>query len=316
MSAGVKSQLINTIIAILICIIIGTIDIITTSKFRMYPLYLIPIYLVLNYNKRFYLLIIIGISLVSMLLSEYIHDKTIEVHSFWNIFIILIMYYIFINIFTRVISEKKIIEAKNLELAKGLDEKSLLIRELYHRLKNNINSLISIITLQPRDENTDNTQEILNKLNVYSHLFEMLCYDKKTDEEINLYLYLKKLTDTLKESFNSNIPVNLKYSDVLIKNSYATSVGLIINELITNSVKYAAAGTDNEIKIEINFEKKQDTLTIFYYDNGKGFNYDEMMTDSETHFGLFLIKTLVDQHHGKLEYNNKQPEFKISLLLK
>jgi two-component system, sensor histidine kinase PdtaS len=145
----------------------------------------------------------------------------------------------------------------------------------------------------------------------------MLCYDKKTDEEINLYLYLKKLTDTIIKSFDSKVAIGLKYSDALIKNDYAISVGLIINELVMNSVKHSAADADDKINIEISFEKKQNILTIYYCDDGKGFNYDEIIKDSEYHLGLFLIKTLVEQYHGKLEYHDsKYPEFIITLLLK
>jgi hypothetical protein len=147
MSGSDKSGLKYNFIAVVICLIIGFIDIITTSEYRMYPFYLVPIYLVLNYNKKYYLILIIGISLICMLISEYLHFNRIELHSSWNIFMVIIMYYIFIKIFTGIITEK-IINAQNLELEKGLNEKSLLIRGSYHRLKNNINSLVSLITLQ------------------------------------------------------------------------------------------------------------------------------------------------------------------------
>jgi two-component system, sensor histidine kinase LadS len=198
---------------------------------------------------------------------------------------------------TKLIEEQKDNEIKlnilvakktnNLEIA--LEEKEILLRELNHRVKNNMQTIISLIRLQ-NDEIEDAKINMLlstiqNRISAMSHLHELL-YRKDTITFVDAYEYFERIVFEIQQSFEHTIEVEYDTNCTLSSES-AIYCGLIINELLTNSFKHAFDENESGF-IKIDFFKNDNEYSIIYTDNGKG--YDS--TIKKESLGLILIETL------------------------
>lgn len=178
-------------------------------------------------------------------------------------------------------------KTKNLNIA--LEEKDILLKELNHRVKNNMQTIISLIRLQNDEINDININNLLttiqNRISAMSHLHELL-YQKNTIAFIDANEYFEKIIFGVQQSFNENITIQYKITTNIDAES-AIYCGLILNELITNSFKHAF--NSNEIGlINITFYSKDGEYCLQYKDNGKGYN----SLDKKETLGLILIETL------------------------
>lgn len=128
-------------------------------------------------------------------------------------------------------------------------------------------------------------------------------YQSKSKSDIELDDYISELTDEIKNSLNFKKAINvIKQVDKIKLNiSVAIPIGLILNELITNSIKHAFDNTEKpEIKIKVELNNK--TIKLEYSDNGKGVeNINEIKSET---LGLILIDSLSGQIDGKYEFKN------------
>ncbi len=181
---------------------------------------------------------------------------------------------------------------KTKDLKEALDEKGLLLKELHHRVKNNMQMIISLIRLQA-DEISDKKildifTTIQNRINAMSHLHELL-YKQDNISHINAYEYFDKMIDELKDSYeNENIKIVLDIGCEL-KMEQAIYCGLILNELVTNSFKYGFDEEGGTVRIILKKDDKQYKLCIC--DDGSGYNQKE----DKNSLGLLLVDTLVDK---------------------
>ncbi len=180
------------------------------------------------------------------------------------------------------VSEK----TKDLEIA--LDEKGLLLKELNHRVKNNMQTIVSLIRLQSDEIEDKRYQEILttiqNRINAMSHLHELL-YQRDNITHVNAYEYFSILVEELKYTYENEITINLEIKAEL-KMHQAIYCGLILNELVTNSFKYAFP--DEQGHIDIKLYEENNIIKLIVSDDGVGYT-DMKKTDS---LGLILIETL------------------------
>lgn len=211
---------------------------------------------------------------------------------------------------TKLIEEQKDTEVKlnnlvakktnKLEIA--LEEKEVLLRELNHRVKNNMQTIISLIRLQ-NDEIQDTKINMLlstiqNRISAMSHLHELL-YRKDTITFVNAYEYFERIVFEIQQSFEHEIEVEYDTNCTLSAES-AIYCGLIINELLTNSFKHAFGKNESGF-IKIDFFKNDNEYSLIYSDNGKG--YDS--TIKKESLGLILIETLTKkQLKAKLDINS------------
>jgi|GEM_PF-4748506 len=176
------------------------------------------------------------------------------------------------------------------ELKLLLNKKDLIIKELNHRFKNNMQMLISSIEVFINDTNNKDFNEILvtiqNRINAIKYLQEQLCYEKNITK-INIYIYFETLIEELQNMFNkTNIKINMNIN-VDVKVDDAFLLGLIINELIINSLKYAFPNNDGYI--EINLNKYNNKYSLVIIDNGIGY----VKNDNKNSIGLSLVESLV-----------------------
>ncbi|WP_263833910.1 7TM diverse intracellular signaling domain-containing protein [Sulfurospirillum oryzae] len=186
--------------------------------------------------------------------------------------------------------ERKVMEkTQNLNVA--LAEKELLLKELNHRVKNNMQMIVSLVRLQRdeiKDEKLDDMfQTIQNRINAMSHLHELL-YKQDTISHVNAYEYFTLLIDEFEESCHSNISIHFDIKAEL-ENEHAVYCGLILNELMSNAFKYAFPNGHGDITILL--EKIDNRFKLFVADNGVGYDQDV----ASNSLGLILVHTLVIQ---------------------
>lgn len=195
------------------------------------------------------------------------------------------------------------------DLNEELNNKNVLLRELHHRVKNNLQIISSLISLQTTRISDENSKKVLMDTNFrilsISLIHEKLFMSKKL-EQIPMLDYIHTLTDELRRSFSesSDILFEIKCEDIDVDLEQSVPIGLIINELITNSIKYAFKGIEKkDKKISIIVEKKEDSKLYFaIFDNGKGVDLDSIKQG----FGFKLLKTLTSyQLKADVKYYNQ-----------
>ena len=191
------------------------------------------------------------------------------------------------------------------KLQKSYDEKVLLLKEIHHRVKNNLQIIASLLNLQSRYITDESTlaaiRESQNRVKAMALVHEKL-YRTEDISHISLHDYIRFLSTGLFQFYDARrqgIQFMLEIHDVNVDIDTAIPLGLILNELISNSLKYAFPnGRKGEISVSV--RKENHTLTVQYCDNGIGIpaNLDWRNTQS---LGLRLVNTLVDQMNGTVE---------------
>jgi PAS domain S-box-containing protein len=218
------------------------------------------------------------------------------------------------------ITEKKLSEA---QIKGSLKEKEVLLKEVHHRVKNNLQVITSILSLQSttiKDKKIlDFLSESQNRIKSMAYIHESL-YQTKDFTRINFSEYIQSLSKNLLHSYNINnksIGLRLDIEDVYLNLDLAIPCGLIINELVSNALKYAfPRGAKGNVGIKL--QKKGKTLALSVRDSGIGFpqNLDFRNTES---LGLQLVTTLTEQISGEISMKStasKGTEFLIKFKTK
>jgi PAS domain S-box-containing protein len=187
----------------------------------------------------------------------------------------------------------------------SLEEKVILLREIHHRVKNNLQIIISLLKLQSRymtDENTISAfRECQNRVMAMALVHEKL-YQSDDIAKIDLGNYIRFLGNTLFQYFGrkgTGVTFTTDIRNISLDINTAIPVGLMTNELVSNSLKYAFPdGREGEISIAIH--QKDHMLTILFKDNGVGIPQDLDWRNAKS-LGLRLVISLVEQLQGTIE---------------
>ena len=207
---------------------------------------------------------------------------------------------------------QEIFERTKLEenLKASLEEKETLLHETHHRVKNNMQVINSLLQLQSNAIEDNTIKEILkdSRSRVYAMaaVHETLHGSEKLSE-IDLKNYLSKITTSIFQSYaadHSKVKLNSNVENSPINLNQAYPLGLIINELISNALKYAFPDNrEGEIKVSVKKQDKELDLTII--DNGVGMPEDVDWKNTNT-LGLKLVSTLVEnQLDGSIDMESK-----------
>ncbi len=187
------------------------------------------------------------------------------------------------------------------EIQKQLSDKEILLREVHHRVKNNISNIASLLSLQAGSTNNLEVSAALN--DAVSRVQSMrILYDKlllsKDIHKISIKTYIEDLVDSLHDIFvdKDNIIIEKHISDFNIISKQATPIGIIINELLTNVFKYAFKDRDKGT-VSVSIEKTENMVTIIIQDNGIGID-GRILENKSPGFGLTIVKMLVEQLKG------------------
>lgn len=193
------------------------------------------------------------------------------------------------------------------ELTQSLNEKTILLQEIHHRVKNNLAVIIGLLHLQSFHSKNDEVSifydEMSNRIKSIADVHELL-YSSDTLSKINLKTYIEKLfNNVLSVSNNISPPTpNISINDDFEMNiNQAIPLGLLINELLTNSVKHAFKEID-EPTISFSVTKKASDINIVYSDNGIGLNIERQ--SSPNSLGFTLINTLLEQLDSVYSFTN------------
>jgi PAS domain S-box-containing protein len=205
------------------------------------------------------------------------------------------------------ISEPKAAEIK---LKSALQEKAILLQELHHRVKNNMQVIISLLKIHT-DSVTDAQartvlEECEKRVFVMASAHETL-YETENLAELELSLYLTKISDNILQSHGvnpGNIILDLKIDPISLDIDHAAPLGLVVNELLINVMKHAfPGGSGGTITIQAQILNGS-TLELIVADNGVGMPADTDWRNTGT-LGLHLAVLLVEsQLHGSIELDN------------
>jgi two-component sensor histidine kinase len=200
----------------------------------------------------------------------------------------------------------KEISSKNLTLEHLLEEKEWLLKEVHHRVKNNLHTIMSLLQSQSAYLKDDALRAVQNSQHrVYAmSLIHQKLYQNE-ESTINMMLYLPELLEYLRDSFDikQQIQITTDIRDIHLDISKAIPVGLILNEAVTNAIKYAFPNSRRG-EITIGMERIADKrIRLSIADNGIGMpgNWNKMQRDS---LGLRLMKGLSDDVRGDFSINN------------
>ena len=198
------------------------------------------------------------------------------------------------------------------QIKSSLHEKELLLKEIHHRVKNNLQIIHSLLYLQAKKTTDITAHELFinsqNRVRSMALIHEKL-YGSKDLSKVDFCEYTKSLTDHLRSIYKTegktiNIIVNMP--DIYLPIDTAIPCGLIVNELVSNSLKYAFPnGHDGKIDIEMisnncNGKNGKPSFTLIVRDNGIGLP-DDLDIKQTKSLGMLLVKNLTTQLDGDLE---------------
>ena len=221
----------------------------------------------------------------------------------------------YVNVYALEITERKRAEQ---QLKTSLEEKEVLLREIHHRVKNNLQIIVSLLSLQSEYVKDKQAVELFRqsqfRVKSMALLHERL-YETEDLAHINFSDYIRDLTDELLCSYGpdvGNIKLKINVKDVFPSVDVAVPCALITNELVTNCLKHAFPGSKaGEIRIELNLDE-QGSYTLLISDDGVGFAKDVDFPDGRT-LGLQLVSTLAEQLRASVVLDKSAgTSFKIS----
>ena len=185
------------------------------------------------------------------------------------------------------------------DLTKALDTNQLLFREIHHRVKNNLQSIQSLVTLQniPAEAKLDMRSRIAAMAAVHEHLYRSDHYD-----QVEAAQYIPAIVDPLLHTYGADRRVEYRIESLTIDHDHATPLGLIVNELVSNALKYAFPATDTGT-ISISLERAENgwaRLTVT--DDGVGFDPET----TSLGMGRRLITGITSQLQGTSRYERTE----------
>ena len=193
-----------------------------------------------------------------------------------------------------------LVKEKTKALFVSLEEKEILYNELNHRIKNNFMMILSLLKLQiKRTENTQTINSLTvtkNRIESIAKLYEMLLLNNES-VQVNTAIYLRGICKNIAIHFTSEVDIIYEISDDL-DNDSLVYVGLVVNELVTNSFKYAFPNEKGQIIISL--KKDKEDIVFCVKDDGKGFSERR-----KNALGLTIVDILIEgQLQGNLSINS------------
>nr|WP_233164507.1 sensor histidine kinase [Pedobacter sp. ASV28] len=198
--------------------------------------------------------------------------------------------------------QNKVISKQVKELVKTLEQKQVLLSELQHRVKNNLQHVISILEIQKESIDFNNIEELIRGNQNRIHSMALLHKKLNTSDRVNyidLRRYINELSELVKNSYENgkkkiNLEIQCEIEEISLEK--ALPIGLIVVELISNSIKHAFIKQNiGNINVVILKDESTKKNKLFYADNGIGFDFNLIAPKG---LGIEIIKGLIDQLDG------------------
>jgi PAS domain S-box-containing protein len=195
-------------------------------------------------------------------------------------------------------------------IKKSLDEKELLLKEIHHRVKNNMQIMVSLLRMQSQSIGSEEVRaaclDSVSRIRSMSLIHQQL-YESEDFSQIQMDHYVRNLTSNLKDQFNhvGNIEFDFCIDDIVMGINEAIPCGLIFNESITNALKHAFRDRGDG-KIIISLQKRTPTeIRLSVADDGVGLNKDFNVNQLKS-LGMVLIESLAQQLEGEMQILNQE----------
>ncbi|MCK6648287.1 MAG: sensor histidine kinase [Bacteroidia bacterium] len=197
--------------------------------------------------------------------------------------------------------------AQERKIKKMLSEKEILLSEVFHRVKNNMNIVTSLLSLKKNSTDSKEVQEALDECR--NRVFSMALVHQKIFErehviDLNFKDYINELLKELMSSYGikEQTTIQIDADDVFIELSNAIPCGLILNEFVTNSFKYAQS-PDKKLQINITLKKQNEYIELQLRDNGPGL--PSGLISKPNTLGMELMRSLSEQINGDFSFTNE-----------
>jgi two-component sensor histidine kinase len=208
----------------------------------------------------------------------------------------------------RDITERKIMEE---QLEQALDDKDILMKEIHHRVKNNLMIMASLLNMQSRYIEDEVARDIFkdsqSRAKTMALIHEKL-YQSKELKKLDVQDYMESLARDIYHAYIKDpqrIQLKLKVEKHMLDINTIIPLGLILNEILTNTFKYAFPG-DSEGIVHIKFSKNEDKeFLLEVADNGVGLPPDFTLKKTGS-LGMRLINSLTEQIKGEIDINSEQ----------
>lgn len=205
----------------------------------------------------------------------------------------------------------KKIKSKNETITKALKDRELLLHETHHRVKNNLQMISSLLNLQSKYVKDDNVFEVLqngrNRVQSMAILHKNL-YVGEDLNMVNIQRYFEGLVDSILNSYNkseNDIDLKIDAEKVTMDVESVIPLGLIVNELVTNSLKHAfPKDVKSKPEITLKMSERDDFYTLKVADNGVGMQDDIIENDKKESFGQRLIRSLSKKLKASVSITN------------
>lgn len=224
------------------------------------------------------------------------------------------LYYISVGRNRRIVHQKELLEhevhERTLEISKQNEEKTLMLKEIHHRVKNNLQVISSLLNLQAEGISDKHVlalfEDLRHRVNSMALIHEKM-YQSKNLVNIDIGNYIDELIGSLIDAYDSNKAIHLKtdIEDHPFRIDTIVPLGLILNEIISNSLKYAFADK-NEGNLFVSLHKKEtNKFLLIVSDDGKGIP-DGINFKTADSLGMQLINMLSGQINAKVELDNEK----------
>ena len=203
------------------------------------------------------------------------------------------------------------LENKNNELSAALDTNKMLIKEIHHRVKNNLQVVSSLLNIQSRFEKDDSVIKAINsgKYRVQSmSILHQNLYVNEDLTSVRIKDYFSDLLISLVDGYplqGKEVEVEMHIDDIEMDVDTLVPLGLIANELVTNSLKYAYKDKRDVYKLDFSILTVDGKVRLIIRDNGPGLPFDKIPKRS-TSMGMQLIQSFAQKLNAKVEIDNFQ----------
>ena len=202
-----------------------------------------------------------------------------------------------------ILKSHKLVELKNKQLELLVEEKEWLLKEVHHRVKNNLHTIICLLESQAAFMENDALEAMENSQNrIYTmSLIHQKLYQSDDIQTIDMSIYIPELLQYLKDIFDTSsdqICFHINIAQISLSQTIAIPIALILNEAVTNSIKYAFPGnTGGEIWVSL--QEENSSIKLELADNGVGIT-NNIQDIEPLSLGLQLIKGLSKEIQGDL----------------
>lgn len=220
--------------------------------------------------------------------------------------LVLIILIITISGFINIKQKNKRIQTAEEKIKERLKEKEFLLRELNHRVKNNLTLILSLVKFQyDKIENNINKDKFIvleNRIRTIAFAHEQLLYDNynRLNKNYDLENYISKIADALINIATHNIEFNLSASKINLNIDTFLPIGIMVNELMSNTIKYAVF--NDILIIDITIKKEGNKILLNYKDSGKIFKNNK----NKSSLGITIINSMVKQLKGSLKRDKSE----------